>query len=424
MIQDPFLKRLLHGAIAFSIFAALVGSLAWAVVYKPYGVPDVRLGEWKEIQARVEQRKKDLVLAAETSRYPKVQVMGDSTYDFSSVPPHASVSHDFKIINEGTAPLRLQAGDTSCKCTLSTVGTEWLEPGDSTKVTLTFNAGKKADYYRQYAIIYTNDPDQHELELVVTGRVQAILASDQQELVFSDLSPSSVAKRELHLYSQVWDDFEIGTVKTGLEGTSWVIRPLENSKLEELEAKCGWVVDISVDSSKQTPYFADVLRVEVQNIEIDEKLQAQIDTKPEEITSDEEVDGNSSLPQNLLEISLRGNLARPLSLYGPMVDRQLGISFGSVVKGKGAELNILMKVRAEQAPLDLKIASIRPDFIQGEILESNRANFWRLRLIVPEHAPEIVFDGDMAGEIVISSEILPGGQLKVPIRGVVSKLGK
>ena len=62
--------------------------------------------------------------------YPAVEV-GETEYDFGSMDSNATDSHEFIFRNVGDAPLTLEAGKTTCKCTLSDIGDGTILPGES-----------------------------------------------------------------------------------------------------------------------------------------------------------------------------------------------------------------------------------------------------------------------------------------------------
>ncbi len=191
---------MLSGVGAFIVTVVVFTS---TVVYKPYGVPDSQMSLYKAKLARIEEIQRDNERAKITGKVAKVVCKKD-VHDFGRVDPHTTMSYTFTIRNEGTAPLRLQAADTSCKCTLSDVENEWVEPNGETEVTLTYNAGSKAEAYRQYAVVRTNDPQRPELELVVKGSIKKMFGADVEEVVYQDVVGNDPVTRVFHLTSQVW----------------------------------------------------------------------------------------------------------------------------------------------------------------------------------------------------------------------------
>lgn len=101
-------------------------------------------------------------------------VVEEPTHDFGTMLRGDASSHEFVVRNDGTAPLRLAAGPTSCKCTLSKVATDPIPPGGSTPVRLEWTAKSLAGPFRQTATIKTNDPARRTLTLTVEGDVTEV----------------------------------------------------------------------------------------------------------------------------------------------------------------------------------------------------------------------------------------------------------
>ena len=60
----------------------------------------------------------------------------ETTFEFGSMEQGKSMTHEFVIFNRGTAPLKLEQGPTTCKCTLSELDNNVIEPGKAATVTL------------------------------------------------------------------------------------------------------------------------------------------------------------------------------------------------------------------------------------------------------------------------------------------------
>ena len=71
---------------------------------------------------------------------PKVEVIGGTELDFGTMKIGTERSHDFRIKNVGHAPLELSVLGSSCKCTIGSLEKSKLEPGEETKVMLTWRA--------------------------------------------------------------------------------------------------------------------------------------------------------------------------------------------------------------------------------------------------------------------------------------------
>jgi hypothetical protein len=100
---------------------------------------------------------------------PKV-VVDQSRYDFNTLDLASAGSHEFVFSNAGKAPLKLAAGQTSCRCTMSSIEEKEIPPGGSTKVKITWKSNDRPGPFEQTAKILTNDPKQPEITLTISGR--------------------------------------------------------------------------------------------------------------------------------------------------------------------------------------------------------------------------------------------------------------
>lgn len=91
------------------------------------------------------------------------------TYDFGTMQRGSTETHEFQFTNTGTAPLTIEVGRTSCKCTLGDVANRPIVPGESTPVRLEWVAKSMPGSFRQVATVLTNDPRKPTIELTVEG---------------------------------------------------------------------------------------------------------------------------------------------------------------------------------------------------------------------------------------------------------------
>jgi len=103
----------------------------------------------------------------------------------------------------------LRAGDTSCRCAVSELQDEEIPPGGKGTVTLTWTPQEVPGPYRQSATIFTNDPSQPRVALVVSGRVTMALRAVPHEVLFSQLSADEPATAEVRLLSTLNEPLRI-----------------------------------------------------------------------------------------------------------------------------------------------------------------------------------------------------------------------
>ncbi|MEO1497585.1 MAG: DUF1573 domain-containing protein [Planctomycetota bacterium] len=124
-----------------------------------------------------------------------------SVHDFGTMIRGGTESHDFVVTNTGAAPLSLEMGSTSCKCTLSDAAISDLAPGESTTVTLTWVAKVNAGPFRQTANVLTNDPRHPRLVLSVEGQVTDVTGMKPREFLVGKVNAADTVEASVYLGS-------------------------------------------------------------------------------------------------------------------------------------------------------------------------------------------------------------------------------
>jgi hypothetical protein len=96
-------------------------------------------------------------------------------YRFEPVPEGRMVQHDFKVINRGDAPLNILEAKATCSCTEISYD-KTIPPGGSGVISVHLNTEGDGGRDAHVAVnIVTNDPEQPESQLVITGAVEKVL---------------------------------------------------------------------------------------------------------------------------------------------------------------------------------------------------------------------------------------------------------
>ena len=139
----------------------------------------------------------------------RVSVVNGTTHDFGTMEKNTEKEHIFIFKNIGDAPLKLSVGKTTCKCTLSQLADEFLQPNDITEVTLSWKPNSYAVSFSQQAEIETNDPATPVVFLSVSGRVIQKLRPVPETLTFHKVSANETAQQEIDLFAYGAETFEI-----------------------------------------------------------------------------------------------------------------------------------------------------------------------------------------------------------------------
>lgn len=298
-------------------------------------------------------------------------VVNESEHDFGLMNPLTMGAHGFVVRNEGDAPLKLQAGPTSCKCTLSDVSDEPIPPGGESRVTVQWNTGRKNRFYAHEASVYTNDPHQKTLRFSVRGIVRVQMAVDPPEAVFDRLEPDTSASKRLLVYSQVWDDFEILDIQSSLEGFTWQIEPVDAATLAAHEAHSACWLRIMTPSDLPQGQFSGWLQFRLQP---------------------------AGAPDEAVEhqVALAGKTLKRLAVYGPGIDADGVVTFGAVPSAAGAKKRFLLKIRDAQHSLPVTRVTTTPDFLDVRVIPAEASEgkgLMYLELAIPPGAPRCDYLG-------------------------------
>jgi hypothetical protein len=284
---------------------------------------------------------------------PKAVVVGSDTFNFGRMEQDTKGSHVFEIRNEGDAPLTLAKGSTTCKCTLSNLNDDRLEPGESAKVELEWNAVAD-ERFRHSATIRTNDPRHPYLTLTIQGRVGRSHKIVPSDLRFS--SPISVgegATARLHLYSFEGDQFHVtrhqfANTETADNFDLKIEEMPADQVAQEKEAKAGKILNLVVKPGLPLGPLQQRIRLSL------------------DLPGDPSVD-----------VPIEGNVIGDISIVGPVkgsvkwLDEYSLLNLGTVQSDKGAKsqgMHLLVKGQ-HRDEVNLKIRSVEPDFLKVEFEE-------------------------------------------------------
>ena len=292
-------------------------------------------------------------------------VTQDADHDFGLMDPLTMGTHSFVVRNQGDAPLKLQAGPTTCKCTLSEVSHEPIRPGGEGRVTVQWNTGRKNRFYSHQATVYTNDPNQKRIEFSIRGIVRTELRVVPAAAVFERIEPDQPATQRLFVYSQMWDDFEIVDIQPTQVGLRWQIEPADAGVLAAHEALAGCWLRITTPDDLPEGQFSDWLRFRVQPA------------------------GESVEPVEQ-SIAVSGKTLKRLAVYRPGIDAAGIVSMGKVTQAKGAKKRLLLKVRDAQRSLPVTQIKTTPEFLEVQVTADQRSaenGLLQLDITIPPGAP-------------------------------------
>jgi len=96
-----------------------------------------------------------------------------TTYDFGTIDEGKIVETDFAFTNTGKSPLNIRETQANCGCTVSKPEKETLAPGESSKITVTFNSNGRRGRQQKMVTIFSNDPSAPTQRITIKGRVKS-----------------------------------------------------------------------------------------------------------------------------------------------------------------------------------------------------------------------------------------------------------
>jgi len=357
-------KRLLFLTIGSIVLCIGVTAIVSVVDFSPDGVPLARRAEYEAKIAEIKLR--EHVVGSSNGHLKPTATVHENTYDFGLLDPHSSSSHQFVVENTGAKHLLLESAGTTCKCTVSNVEGRVVRPGESTKVTVTWNAGYKDEEYEQSALIKTNDPVRPELKLTVRGKVRAELVLLSNELPMPSADIGKLASASTYLYSQLWRDFRIESASSELPGFQWSAEPLTNEELpaSDLEARSAWRLKISTLGSQ------------VGNFEGKVKLKIV------------PVSGGQAVERELV---VAGRVRSLIAFADEELHPEKGLSLGIIPRGKEFNRSLIVRVR-DGATRKIDVLDVQPKELQATLEPMNQPGAYKLTLRVPAESGVAMFD--------------------------------
>lgn len=131
----------------------------------------------------------------------RVEVVNGEKHRFGTMNRGAKKSHAFIFKNSGTAPLTLELGETTCKCTLSELIDSQVLPGETAEVKLEWEGKASTTEFSQTAEIRTNDPERRLVRLTIEGLLEDAVRVMPERVHLPNMAAGSETKRTIRLFS-------------------------------------------------------------------------------------------------------------------------------------------------------------------------------------------------------------------------------
>jgi hypothetical protein len=254
---------------------------------------------------------------------PHAVVVNGERYDFGSMNRGTTGEHTFVVRNDGTAPLRLATGKSTCKCTEFTLDRREIAPQETAQVHLTWKPESVDLQFEQSAeLICENDAVRPLIALTIFGRVIDIVRPERWEILLSDVSANEPTHTRLKIFAYKNDKLAIDKHEWlhPAHGGKFRVRfePLSAEEIAaEPDATAGVAVLLDVDQGLPLGPLNETLCLTTNLAEV----------QP-------------------LEIRVRGNVASDISLAGPrVVPEKLLVNLGVVTQATGLKTTVYLLVK-------------------------------------------------------------------------------
>ena len=283
----------------------------------------------------------------------------------------------FWVRNEGTAPLKLDRGPTSCKCTMSDLPAKPIPPGVRAEVRVASKVSDKRGPFSLSATVLTNDPATPSVTFKVQGSIRSRVALDPPRIVFSGIKPGESFSAHATVYSELWNEFRISAVKSSLRGLTWRITPATREKISTLGARCAYDVAVTLPADlvhHNCTESLDMILTAVDNPSAEKAEKAKKGGSAESLKLE-------IVAQTIESVVISGDKL----LFGEYVQ------FGKLRRGEGAREVLVMKINDEHRRLAVRKIVTDPAFLHVKVepfsSASAKVGLYRIELEIPQDAP-------------------------------------
>jgi len=161
----------------------------------------------------------------------------ETQHDFGEVFEDRQLSHTFVIKNSGDAPLEILKVDPDCACTVPRYD-RTIPPRGQGEVTLTIKPYSVVRQFRKETRIFTNDREQAEFSLVLTGTAKPFIEIQPSHIIRLRGAPGDNLQGQVRFTSHLPGPFKITDYRTNIPDKIEVnLKAVEPDRVYVLEVK-------------------------------------------------------------------------------------------------------------------------------------------------------------------------------------------
>ncbi|MGE3315208.1 MAG: DUF1573 domain-containing protein [Planctomycetaceae bacterium] len=230
------------------VLSAIIGAIWWfnrseeLVMQQKKLANPPRLVSKEEEERMVESLRIGAPPIAEQGPHPKL-VAEQRSHDFGVIGVAEVQQKRFPIKNEGTVPLKLVPGRTTCVCITGKMEKSDLAPGETTDLILDVRGhGIGSDFAHTFHV-YSNDPEARDIKYIITGSVvMRIAITPGTTWRMGDLSGDQPVPLTGFVGSPLIDKFQILGIESRNPELTAKFEPASPELLAERRCKSGYAV--------------------------------------------------------------------------------------------------------------------------------------------------------------------------------------
>jgi len=141
-------------------------------------------------------------------------VCDEPSYSFGTVTGLLSVSHVFRIRNDGDAELVINKVKPACGCTTAKLETKNVAPGAEVEIKTTLSLKGRSGRQTKPIIVHSNDPDNPRLRLAIVGTVHEHVKLQPKKFSFRVSPQNPMTQQEMVITFNTGKPTHITEVKT------------------------------------------------------------------------------------------------------------------------------------------------------------------------------------------------------------------
>lgn len=181
-------------------------------------------------------------------------------HDFDLVAKGEVLNHDFEIRNDGDAPLEIESVRPACGCTVAEFDKS-IAPGKTGRIHAKVDT---TDFYGPISksiAVYTSDPENPKLQLVVRAKVMAYINADPAYARFLYVQQEPTQPVSQLIWSEDGHPLKILDVKTNSRKIYVDYHLAEEGERREGVDGPQWVVDINIKENAQVGSLKETVEV-------------------------------------------------------------------------------------------------------------------------------------------------------------------